>query len=126
MGARERRGQRLRRERDVRRVIVGNDLSPSDWRARMLGVERAELYRLFHEGVMADPAELAAVGTPLREILRGASSVRVRHPNGTDITVASPAVPSSCSTTAPPCVHRARRAARTSSTSPGCPPARSR
>lgn len=77
----------LRRERDVRRVIVGNDLSPSDWRARMLGVERAELDRLFHEGVMADPVELAAVGTPLREILRGASSVRVRHPNGTDITV---------------------------------------
>jgi leucyl aminopeptidase (aminopeptidase T) len=77
----------LRRERDVRLVYVGNDVHPSDWRARMLGVERSHLERLFYEGVMADPAELAAVGAPLREILRGASSVRVRHPNGTDLTV---------------------------------------
>jgi leucyl aminopeptidase (aminopeptidase T) len=81
-------GRALRMERDVRLVYVGNGtLTPADWRARMLGVEPAELDHLFHQGVMADPAELAAVGGPLRDILRGASSVRVRHPNGTDITV---------------------------------------
>ncbi len=81
-------GRALRRERDVRLVYVGNgSLTPSDWRARMMGVERAELDHLFHEGVMADPVELAAVGAPLRDILRGASNVRVWHRNGTDITV---------------------------------------
>jgi cytosine/adenosine deaminase-related metal-dependent hydrolase len=53
----------LRRERDVRVVYVGNgSLSPSDWRARMLGIERSELDRIFHEGLMADPARLAAQG----------------------------------------------------------------
>jgi aminopeptidase len=78
----------LRRERDVRVVYVGNGpLNPSDWRARMLGVERSELDRVFYQGLMADPARLVAAGAPLREILLGASSVRVRHPNGTDITV---------------------------------------
>jgi aminopeptidase len=78
----------LRGERDVRIVYVGNgSLNPSDWRARMLGLERSELDRLFHQGLMADHARLAAAGAPLREILRGASRVRVRHPNGTDVTV---------------------------------------
>jgi leucyl aminopeptidase (aminopeptidase T) len=78
----------VRRERDVRLVYVGNGtVNPADWRARTLGLEREELDRIFDEGVMAEPAVLAAAGAPLLDILRGASSVRVRHPNGTDLTV---------------------------------------
>jgi aminopeptidase len=77
----------LLRGRGVRTVHVGNDLHPSPWRARMLGVTQEELERAFVAGVMADPATLAATGSALRDLLRLASTVHIRHPNGTDITV---------------------------------------
>jgi leucyl aminopeptidase (aminopeptidase T) len=75
------------RTRGVRAVWIGNSLHPSAWRSRMLGVDRAELEQIFARGLMTDPAGLAASGEQLREILVGASTVRVQHPNGTDITV---------------------------------------
>jgi leucyl aminopeptidase (aminopeptidase T) len=75
------------RTRGVRAVWVGNGLHPSDWRARMLGVDRGDLEQVFARGLMTDPAGLAATGERLREILRTATTVRVQHPNGTDITV---------------------------------------
>jgi CubicO group peptidase (beta-lactamase class C family)/leucyl aminopeptidase (aminopeptidase T) len=75
------------RRRGSRVVRIGNGLFPSDWRARMLGVDRADLERAFWAGLLADPAELAASGERLREVLHGASTIRVQHPNGTDLTV---------------------------------------
>jgi inosine-uridine nucleoside N-ribohydrolase/CubicO group peptidase (beta-lactamase class C family)/leucyl aminopeptidase (aminopeptidase T) len=77
----------ITRRRGSRVVRIGNGQFPSDWRARMLGVDRADLERTFWAGLLADPAELAASGERLREALRGASTVRVQHPNGTDLTV---------------------------------------
>jgi leucyl aminopeptidase (aminopeptidase T) len=74
-------------ERGVRVVRVGNGLHPSAWRSAMLGLERPELERLYRAGLVSDPVPLAELGERLREILRGASTVRVQHPNGTDITV---------------------------------------
>lgn len=75
------------RTRGVRAVWIGNGLNPSEWRAQMLGVDRDELEQIFVRGLMTDPAGLAETGEWLREILLGATTVRVQHPNGTDITV---------------------------------------
>jgi leucyl aminopeptidase (aminopeptidase T) len=74
-------------DRGARLVHVGNELHPSVWRSAMLGIERGELERLFRAGLLSDPVPLAESGERLRAILRGASTVRVQHPNGTDITV---------------------------------------
>jgi aminopeptidase len=81
-GARE-----LLRGRGVRIVHVGNDLHPAPWRARLLGVAQEELEQAFVAGIMADPITLAATGSALRDLLRTAATVRIQHPNGTDITV---------------------------------------
>jgi aminopeptidase len=70
-------------------VYVGNSLYPSEGNARALGVERADLERTFWNGVMADPEHLAATGEALADVLRDAGTIRITHPNGTDITVAS-------------------------------------
>jgi hypothetical protein len=59
--------------RGMRVVRVGNGLLPSEWRARMLGVEAADLEGIFRAGLLADPAELAAAGGRLREILSGST-----------------------------------------------------
>lgn len=74
-------------QRGIRLVEVGNGLYPTAARAAQLGVERSELERLFWEGITADPAVLRATGDRLRTILESASTVRVTHPNGTDLSV---------------------------------------
>jgi leucyl aminopeptidase (aminopeptidase T) len=73
--------------RGARVVRVGNGLHPSAWRAAMLGVDSLELERIYRAGLLTDPVALAETGERLRDVLRGASTVRVQHPNGTDITV---------------------------------------
>jgi hypothetical protein len=73
--------------RNIRVVRIGNGLYPSEERARVLGIGRAELEQIFRAGIMTEPAEVAESGQRLREILLGASAVRVQHPNGTGITV---------------------------------------
>jgi aminopeptidase len=75
------------RERGVRIVWIGNRVDPSEWSARMFGIEQSELESIYWRGMAADRAELASLGDRFREILRGASTVRIQHPNGTDITV---------------------------------------
>jgi hypothetical protein len=74
-------------DRGVRVVHVGNGLHPSAWRSAMLGIEQPELERLYRAGLLSDPVPLAELGERLRAVLRSASTVRVQHPNGTDITV---------------------------------------
>lgn len=73
--------------RQGRSVEVGNGLYPTAARAAQLGVERSELERLFWEGTTADPAVLRATGDRLRTVLESGSTVRVTHPNGTDLSV---------------------------------------
>jgi pimeloyl-ACP methyl ester carboxylesterase/leucyl aminopeptidase (aminopeptidase T) len=75
------------RQRGGRVIRIGNGLMPTEALARLLGVERVDLERAFRAGLLADPSDLAASGEHLREVLRGASTLRVQHPNGTDITV---------------------------------------
>jgi aminopeptidase len=71
----------------VRVVWVGNDLFPAPGRARGFGAAPEELARVFWGGVVASPKELAARGRALREVLEGASTIRVTSPNGTDLTL---------------------------------------
>jgi aminopeptidase len=75
------------RERGVRIVWIGNRVHPSEWSARMFGIEQSELESIYWKGMAADRDRLAFLGDRFREILRGASTLRVQHPNGTDITV---------------------------------------
>jgi aminopeptidase len=79
----------LTRGNGPRVVYVGNSLFPSEGNARALGVERADLERIFWNGVMASPDDLAATGERLAGMLRDAGAIRITHPNGTDIRVAS-------------------------------------
>jgi aminopeptidase len=74
-------------ERGVRIVWIGNRVHPSEWSARMFGIEQSELESIYWKGMATDAARLTSAGERFREILRGASTVRIRHPNGTDITV---------------------------------------
>jgi leucyl aminopeptidase (aminopeptidase T) len=75
------------RARGVRIVHVGNRVHPSEWSARMFGIEQAELESIYWKGVAADRDRLALLGDRFRETLRGASTIRVQHANGTDIRV---------------------------------------
>jgi D-alanyl-D-alanine carboxypeptidase len=74
-------------ERGVRIVNIGNRVHPSEWSARMFGIEQSELESIYWKGMATDAARLTSTGERFREILRGASTVRIQHPNGTDITV---------------------------------------
>jgi leucyl aminopeptidase (aminopeptidase T) len=74
-------------ERGVRIVWIGNRIHPSEWSANMFGIEHSELASIYWKGMATDTAHLTSAGERFREILRGASTVRIQHPNGTDITV---------------------------------------
>ncbi len=78
----------LLHERGVRIVWIGyGSIHPSEWAARMFGIEQSELETIFWRGMAADAAELSAAGERFRKVLHGGSTIRVQHPNGTDITV---------------------------------------
>jgi len=74
-------------ERGVRIVWIGNRVDPSEWSARMFGIEQSELDSIYWKGMAADRDRLAFLGDRFRGILRDASTVRIQHPNGTDLTV---------------------------------------
>jgi aminopeptidase len=76
------------RERRVRWVWLGNGgIHPSPAAAQRFGMTLPEMECIYWRGIASDPALLASAGNHLGEILRGATTLRVTHPNGTDITV---------------------------------------
>jgi leucyl aminopeptidase (aminopeptidase T) len=77
----------LLQKRGVRIVHIGNRVHPSEWSARMFGIEQSELESIYWKGMAAERDRLASLGGRFREILRGGSTLRVQHPNGTDMTV---------------------------------------
>jgi aminopeptidase len=71
----------------TRTVEIGNVLYPSESRARQFGMSRTELAHLFWEGVQADPARLTASANAVAGALTAGSTIRITHPNGTDLTL---------------------------------------
>ncbi|MGE0867519.1 MAG: aminopeptidase [Kofleriaceae bacterium] len=71
----------------VRVIEIGNDLTPTAWRARMFGISDGELFKLFWDGVSADHAAIEAKAAVMKAALGRGAELRITHPNGTDLTV---------------------------------------
>jgi aminopeptidase len=76
------------RERRVRWVWLGNGgIHPSAAAARRFGITLPEMECIYWRGIATNPALLAPDGNRLAQILEGATTLHVTHPNGTDIRV---------------------------------------
>lgn len=71
----------------VRNVNVGNDLYPTEWRARRFEMPIDGFAKLFWEGVNIDYTALQASGEKARTALAG-KEMEITHPNGTSLKVA--------------------------------------
>jgi aminopeptidase len=73
--------------RSVRRVYVGNGLYPTAANARLLGIQRPQLERLFWTSLNVDYGELTARGQSLKALLASGKEVRITNRNGTNLRV---------------------------------------
>lgn len=77
----------LAERRNIRRVSLGNGLYPTEERARSFGMTQAALAEVFWRGVNVDYDALQASGADIRRRLAQGETVRLTHPNGTDLTM---------------------------------------
>ncbi len=70
----------------VRSVSIGNDLYPTEWRAKRFEMPVDAFAKLFWEGVNIDYTALQATGEKARAALAG-KEVEITHPNGTSMKV---------------------------------------
>jgi aminopeptidase len=77
----------IARKRHVRQISLGNGLYPTEARAKECGLTRAELAKLFYDGLNVDYDKMQATGQAVRKVLAGGSKVHITTPEGTDLTV---------------------------------------
>jgi len=77
----------LAREFNVRTINLGNDFYPTEQRAAMFGISLDELAEIFWAGVSVDYQELRQTGLVVKRVLDQGHTLRITHPNGTDLTV---------------------------------------
>jgi leucyl aminopeptidase (aminopeptidase T) len=77
----------LAQRRGVRQVYLGNGLYPSEDRARVFGMTKAQLEQVFWRGVDVDYDALQSTGDRVRRLLANATTLHLTHPNGTNLTV---------------------------------------
>ncbi|HET8834308.1 MAG TPA: aminopeptidase [Gemmatimonadales bacterium] len=77
----------LAQRRGVREVWLGNGLYPSEARARIFGMTKAQLDQVFWRGVDVDYDALESTGDQVRRLLAGGTTLHLTHPNGTNLTV---------------------------------------
>jgi leucyl aminopeptidase (aminopeptidase T) len=70
----------------VRNVSVGNDLYPTEWRAKRFEMPLEGFAKLFWEGVNIEYTGLEATGEKARTALAG-KEMEITHPNGTSLKV---------------------------------------
>lgn len=70
----------------VRNVSVGNDLYPTEWRAKRFEMPLEGFSKLFWEGVNIEYTGLEATGEKARAALAG-KELEITHPNGTSLKV---------------------------------------
>jgi leucyl aminopeptidase (aminopeptidase T) len=68
----------------VRNVNVGNDLYPTEWRAKRFEMPVDNFSRLFWEAVNIDYTNLQTTGENVRAALTG-KEMEITHPNGTSL-----------------------------------------
>lgn len=71
--------------RSVRRVELDNGLAPSPTRARLLGIDEAEMGALYWSGLAADYSGIQAKAKQVGELLAKANEVHITLANGTDL-----------------------------------------
>jgi leucyl aminopeptidase (aminopeptidase T) len=72
-------------KRNVRMVNLGNNMYPTEARAKSYGMTRAELAKQFLAGLDVDYDRLQKTGETVRKALAGGDKVRVTSPEGTDV-----------------------------------------
>lgn len=77
----------LFQKRNVRQVAVGNDLYPTEWRARHFGISQDELAKTFWAAVNTDYTGLQATGEKLKTTLSAGKELHITSPEGTDLKV---------------------------------------
>jgi len=68
----------------VRNVNVGNDLYPTEWRAKRFDIPADNFAKMFWEGVNIDYTSLQTTGEKARTTLTG-NEMEITHPNGTSL-----------------------------------------
>jgi len=71
--------------RKVRQVYVGNDLYPTEERAKLFGVPQEKLAKIFWDGVNVDYTELQAAGEAVRAALINGKELQITTPSGTNL-----------------------------------------
>jgi leucyl aminopeptidase (aminopeptidase T) len=74
-------------KRNVRQVAVGNDLYPTEWRAKRLGISQDELARTFWAAVNSDYSGVQATGEKVKTTLSAGKELHITSPEGTDLKV---------------------------------------
>lgn len=75
------------RNRRVRQVFIGNDLYPTEQRAKRFGVPKNELSKMFWDALAMDYSTVQEKGRALKAALAGGKELHITNPNGTDLTV---------------------------------------
>jgi leucyl aminopeptidase (aminopeptidase T) len=73
------------RERNVRIIFLGNGLYPTSSRAEQFGLSKAELAKLFWDGVNTDYLQLQATGAKVKKVLSQGKEIHLTHANGTNL-----------------------------------------
>ena len=74
-------------KRNVRQVAIGNNLSPTAYRAKRFGMSQDELAKTFWEAVNADYSAIQTTGEKVRTELSTGKEVHITNTNGTDLKV---------------------------------------
>ena len=72
------------RKNKIRSVNVGNDLYPTEWRAKRFDMPLDGFAKLFWEGLNIDYTSLQTTGEKARTSLAG-KEIEITHPNGTSL-----------------------------------------
>jgi leucyl aminopeptidase (aminopeptidase T) len=77
----------LFQKRNVRQVEIGNDLYPTDWRAKRFGISLDDLTKTFWSAVNADYSGVQATGEKVKATLSAGKELHITSPEGTDLKV---------------------------------------
>ena len=74
-------------KRNVRQVSVGNNLTPTVYRAKQLGIPQEELAKAYWNAVSADYSKVQAIGEKAKATLSAGKEIHATSPEGTDLRV---------------------------------------
>ena len=78
-------------KRNIRTLEIGNGFYPTAWRAQRYGMSEQALSDVFWQGIAVDPAAIQAQAAKVAAALAKGGTMRITHPNGTDVSFKLPA-----------------------------------